>query len=234
RLETSASGSGGDAQTSAQISQCDRRRLIYLNLGNRIYETVPIEDPAEAMARMRQVARAVPPPLPETGPVVRMSRESTDTGERRAFGRFVARRVITTERTAPSPGASTPASVHTTDGWYIDLPPGDCIDWNSRGHFLVAYSGDGPHDRFQFEERGSTPTGYLVEYTRRSEDSYGVFEEKQELIDWSEAPLDPSLFEIPRNYRPALRLPFGGVDITRPDTLPNRVQAYWEMAIGWV
>ena len=79
-----------------------------------------------------------------------------------------------------------------------------------------------------------SPTGYLVEYTRRSEDSYGVFEEKQELIDWSEAPLDPSLFEIPRNYRPALRLPFGGVDITRPDTLPNRVQAYWEMAIGWV
>jgi hypothetical protein len=48
-----------------------------------------------------------------------------------------------------------------------------------------------------------------------------------ELLEISRAPLPPSLFEIPEGYRPALRLPNGGVDMSRPDTLLNRVYARW-------
>jgi hypothetical protein len=47
------------------------------------------------------------------------------------------------------------------------------------------------------------------------------------VLEFSEAPLDSSLFELPATYAPALRLPDGGRDLTKPDTFGNRVQVYW-------
>ncbi len=47
------------------------------------------------------------------------------------------------------------------------------------------------------------------------------------MIELSEHPLDLSLFDIPRDYRPALPLVRGGHDMTRPDTLANRLRVYW-------
>jgi hypothetical protein len=47
------------------------------------------------------------------------------------------------------------------------------------------------------------------------------------LLEFSEAPLDASLFEVPAEYSPALRTAHCGVDMTRPDTLGNRLQSYW-------
>ena len=41
------------------------------------------------------------------------------------------------------------------------------------------------------------------------------------------AALDPALFDIPRDYRPALPLFHGSFDLTKPDTVLNRVQVYW-------
>ena len=49
-----------------------------------------------------------------------------------------------------------------------------------------------------------------------------------ELIEVSDEPLDSSLFEIPRDYRPALPLVRGGYDLTKPDTAANRAQVYWD------
>lgn len=40
--------------------------------------------------------------------------------------------------------------------------------------------------------------------------------------------MDVSLFDIPRDYQPALPLVRGGYDLTKPDTLPNRLQMYWD------
>jgi len=47
------------------------------------------------------------------------------------------------------------------------------------------------------------------------------------LIELSEHSLDWSLFNIPRDYRPALPLFRGGYDMTKPDTVANRLQVYW-------
>jgi hypothetical protein len=39
--------------------------------------------------------------------------------------------------------------------------------------------------------------------------------------------LDWSLFDVPRDYRPALPLVRGGYDMAKPDTVTNRLQVYW-------
>jgi len=48
--------------------------------------------------------------------------DSVDTGERRQFQHYTARHVKAKTTVEPGPGASTPASVEQTDGWYLDLP----------------------------------------------------------------------------------------------------------------
>ncbi|HYS70740.1 MAG TPA: hypothetical protein VEM14_10905 [Gemmatimonadaceae bacterium] len=52
-----------------------------------------------------------------------------------------------------------------------------------------------------------------------------------ELIELSEHSLDSSLFDIPRDHRPALPGIGGGYDMTKPDTLANRLQEYWDEII---
>jgi hypothetical protein len=46
------------------------------------------------------------------------------------------------------------------------------------------------------------------------------------LIEFSEAILDKSLFDVPAGYRPALPRLIGCFDMTKPDTVANRLAAY--------
>ena len=49
-----------------------------------------------------------------------------------------------------------------------------------------------------------------------------------QLIEFSDAVLDKSLVEVPAGYRPALPRLIGGFDMTKPDTIANRLAAYWQ------
>jgi hypothetical protein len=42
------------------------------------------------------------------------------------------------------------------------------------------------------------------------------------------AVLDKSLFDVPAGYRPALPRLTGPFDMTKPDTVANRLAAYWQ------
>ena len=53
------------------------------------------------------------------------------------------------------------------------------------------------------------------------------------LIEFSEAPLDNSLFTVPAGYRPGLPLLHGRVDMSKPDTLINRLESFWEEMTSW-
>jgi len=58
---------------------------------------------------------------------------------------------------------------------------------------------------------------------------------RTELIELSEATLDASLFTVPADYLPALKRVDGrGVDFTKQDTLPNRVEQYYQAFENWV
>ena len=49
---------------------------------------------------------------------------------------------------------------------------------------------------------------------------------KVELLEISEAPLSPSLFDLPAGYSLALQTGNGGADLTKPDTASNRAEYY--------
>src|SRR5438067_13191170 len=93
-----------------------------------------------------------------------MTIDSIDTVERGQFEHYAARHVKVKIRFEPSPGASTPASVEETDGWYIDLPGLGCREASSGFGFGVLGSGN-RRDRFQIKWLGKAPRGYLIEET---------------------------------------------------------------------
>jgi hypothetical protein len=157
--------------------------------------------------------------------------KTVDTGERRQLGSYSARHVITTITTDPSPGANTRASESVADGWHIDLPPAGC--WKAGdGHFVATGSivrAGGAPDRMHVEFRGGGRRGFPIEETtRRRGEHEPPITTRVELIEFSEAVLDRSLFDVPAGYRPALPRLIGHVDMTKPDTVANRLVASWQ------
>ncbi len=168
--------------------------------------------------------------MPEgQGAEVTTTFDAVDTGERRGFGRYVARRVRTTVTVEPSAGANTPASVRESDGWYIDLPGLGCTDSDATSYVIGQIVGSGaPRDRHRFKTKNRARRGYAIEETNRFTQAGRTSVDRVELVELSENPLDPSLFDIPVDYRPALPLVRGGYDMTRRDTLRNRLEMYWD------
>jgi len=85
------------------------------------------------------------------------------------------------------------------------------------------------------ERRGIAASGSSVARTVRNADTtQGVtFAETTELVEASQDTLDSSLFSEPDGYRPALPRVTGGFDLSKPDTLRNRVVNYWEALVSW-
>jgi len=130
------------------------------------------------------------------------------------------------------PVANTPPSTRVTDGWYIDLPGLGCSDAvrSTTVSFLMgeAVRAGGVRDRHHHKTKGTASRGYPIEETTHFTQTGRTTVDRVELIELSEHPLDSSLFEIPRDYRPALPGIRGGYDMTKPDTLANRLQEYWD------
>lgn len=224
------------AVAEIHITQCDERRTVRLNDEAKLYAYVPMEDMSAYVTRARAAAAIRQGAVRETTTgatvtTVTITTDAVDTGERRQFGHYTARHVITTRKTEPGPGSSTRASLNEQDGWYLDLPDANCSD--SPGQtttMLVALPSFGePVDRIEFKQLGTARRGYPIEEIERSRNEAGAdvtFVTKTNVIDFSEAPLDAALFTVPNGYRPALPRPAGGFDLTRPDTFANRLESY--------
>jgi hypothetical protein len=215
--------SGNRTSRSVAIVQCDERRRLELNPDATLYSESVIEDWSPRSTR----GPAVPAAL---GADVTTTVETVDTGERRSHGRYVARRVRTTMTVEPSPGANTPPSTRETDGWYIDLPGLGCSGETTAAYVVLGevVAPGGLRDRHQYKTKGAANRGYAIEETTRFTRKGRTDLHRVELIELSEETLDATLFERPPDYQPALPLLRGGYDMTRPDTLPNRLQMYWE------
>jgi hypothetical protein len=214
---------GNTGPGQATIVQCDQQRSVQLNPEVKLYSVSVLEDWSARLKRGR--------PVPEgQGADVTTTFDAVDTGERRPAGHYVARRVRTTVTVEPSPGANTPASTRETDGWYIDRPGLGCSDAETTAYLIVGevVGPGGLRDRHHYETKRAARRGYAIEETNRFTQTGGTNVDQVELIELSEDPLDMSLFDIPRDYRPALPLVRGGYDMTKPDTLSNRVQVYWD------
>ena len=214
---------GNRRSNYATIMQCDQRRSVQLNPEAKLYSVSVLEDWSAQVKRGR--------PAPEgQGADVTTTFDAADTGERRPAGHYVARRVRTTVTVEPSPGANTPPSTRETDGWYMDLPGLGCSDSATTAYLRVGevVGPGGIRDRHHYKTKGAASRGYAIEETTRFTQTGGTDVVRVELIELSEHPLDSSLFDIPRDYRPALPRVRGGYDMTKPDTLANRLQEYWD------
>jgi hypothetical protein len=226
RTETLVQSPAAASTSHIGINLCDQKQSIVLNPAAKTYVRFPVQDLGERLKRARSAAHAV-----QTGADVNVSINSIDTGERKAYGSYIARHIKTTTEVDPQPGASTPASTEEMDGWYIDLPGLGCQDASSPVGFVsvgvLLGNFPAPNDRLNIVRRGNSPHGYAIEQTtRRTEDGHTT-EDRIELLQISEAPVNSSLFEIPDGYSPALRNLHGGYDMTRADTLANRLAQLW-------
>ena len=211
----------GSTMDRVTITQCDEKLRLNLNSKEKTYAFFPIEDWATRAKRARPT-----PPQEMSSADVTVTIDSVDTGERRKMGSHEIRRVKTTTKVEPGAGAVMQPSITEVDGWYIDLPGLSCREPRGVGFgYVVATSGK--RDRVQIKRLGTAPHGYAVEETSRQTEASRTTISKVELLEFSEAPLDASLFDVPAEYSPALPTPHGGFDMTRPDTLGNRLQSYW-------
>ena len=220
----------GDEINLASIWQCDEKRSFIINQRDKIYNSSLIEDRSEQLKKARPVS------LPQmSGAEVTITIDSIDTGERRQVGHHAARHVKAKTTFEPGPGASIPASLEETDGWYIDLPGFQCEEQLSRGFAFVLGSVSGSRrDRLQVKWLGKAPRGYPIEETSVKTGATDMSVSKIELLELSEAPLSPSLFELPKGYRQALQTGYGGADLTKPDTIFNRANYYWAKLTLWL
>ena len=222
---------GADASHWVLIQQCDKKRIFNLNERDKIYASSEIQDWSERLKKARPVSLA-----PASGAEVIITIDSIDTGERRQFEHYTARHVKVKIQFDPSPGVSTPASVEETDGWYIDLPGFGCQEQASSGFSFarLSVSTGNRQDRLQIKSLGKAPRGYPIEETSVITERGNKTISKVELLEISEAPLNPSIFELPAGYRRALQTGNGGADLTKPDTISNRAQYYWTRLTFWV
>jgi hypothetical protein len=213
----------------ASISRCDERKRIELNDAAKLYAEIPIVGWSEQRKRGRPI-----PQSEMTGADVTITTDAIDTGERRQRGAYTARHVKTRITVESGAGAAMPSSIEERDGWYIDLPGLGCEESSARTGFVYAIMRpSNRHDLMHFKQLGTAHRGFPLEETATKTEQGRKTVSKLELLEFSEAPLDGALFEVPIAYSPALSTPHGGYDMTRPETLANRVQVRWAELKDW-
>ncbi len=184
------------------IFQCDQNAMYRLNDEAKTY-VVSYSHPDRESKPKRRFRRLPPPEQPSTGPEVVVTIDSVDTGERRTMGPLAARHVKTTVVVEPGKDAITPASRAEVDGWYLDLPGFGCraeVPEAVPQTAIMALRPSGGHDHSVIKRFGNAPRGFVVEETARIQQSGNLVINKVELVEFSDQPLDGSLFDVPADY----------------------------------
>jgi hypothetical protein len=163
-------------------------------------------------------------PAKPSGKTVHNYIETVDTGERRELFGYAARHVITkTRQIRDSEILSESESV----GWYIDLPAA----WAKLhpppkpGSYCYITSETDARDEYKFSEVGKRETGFAILSSRthrsacRDETVY-----REEVTEFSEAPLEPDVFVPPPDFKRVPRLLDG-----QRCPLAYRARLRWEM-----
>lgn len=135
-------------------------------------------------------------------PTLRVETTTVDTGERKEMFGYVARHVIATTKQTPLDGSNSQPSQSVKDGWYIDIDLSISCDpkpspRSARG-FVYAWAGVGgrpmPPERPEFVDIGTRETGLPLKETRTHSD-------ESEVTLLERATLDPTLFDVPLEYK---------------------------------
>ncbi len=190
----------------------DRNRVFVLDMQAREYTSYET-DSRGGTSGFR------PRPMADSGGILKIFIENTDTGERKDLFGHVARHIITREQRIAGPGACSGPSESETDGWYIDgsIMP----DWRQRkkdnpGVVIASVVSAGSSDKCANKvdklevHRSGVDTGFPVKVTTtlrsevtQSDGSHHLLASTwgSEVVELKEGPLDLSLFEVPQDFR---------------------------------
>lgn len=204
----------------ATIYQCDLKKQIDLNLSNRLFLPLDLDDDGVP------TRSKVPAPPRKAERKIDYGDDYTitlrDTGEKATIFGYPAWHVQMI--TAAKNRHSGLINETTADYWFIDLKvPERCanfgFDWND---YLLTHA-----EEMKVKVIGQARRGFAV-LTRTVTSSAGKkFESVREVTELVTGELDPQLFEVPKDFRPALQV---GEKIypNIPDTPANRLKANWD------
>ena len=189
------------------IQQCDLRRNIQIMPAAKMYMIQPYDEPSTSTSPSTAPntgAATSQPGAVKKGGVVTSIVTTKDTGERKQMFGYTARHIITTMEMKSSPDAcSTVDTKMQIDGWYIDAAFAlDC----DMGRGYAGYkpkAGGGCQDRYETKQIGAARKGYPVweKTTMFGPNGAESFSSTNEVVEFSQATLDPSLFDVPEGYR---------------------------------
>jgi hypothetical protein len=186
------------------IQQCDLRRNIQIMPQMKVYMIQPYDQPATSSTSPASSTTAPASQAVKKGGVVTSTVTTKDTGERKQMFGYTARHIITTMETTSSPDACSQNNTKMQiDSWYIDAAFAlDCD--SSRAYTAYRPHGSGGcQDRYEMKTVGMTKKGYPVweKMTMFGPNGAESFSTLNEVVEFSQATLEQSLFEIPEGYR---------------------------------
>ena len=150
-------------------------------------------------------AKAIPAKY--SGGTVDIWIDSKDTGERQEMFGHIARHIITTTKWVPGPKTSASAAETQTDGWYIDdtiLPTWRRPKPNTFHFISLSHGGQ---DQYKLHRSGVEPgfpvkvitTQHLPATDANAQAT--TLTNVSEIVEFTEAPVDPALFQVPSDFR---------------------------------
>ena len=186
------------------IQQCDLRRNIQIMTPAKAYMIQPYDQPATTATTPNNNTTSSPTTPVTKGGVVTSIVTTKDTGERKQMFGYTARHIITTMEMKSSPDAcSTVNTKMEIDGWYIDAAFAlDCDSSRAYTNYTPKASG-GCRDRYETKTVGMAKKGFPVweKSTMFGPDGTQSFSTTNEVVEFSQATLDASLFDVPEGYR---------------------------------
>jgi hypothetical protein len=183
------------------LQQCDLRRNIQIVPQANAYIIQPYDEPATTSAASSTTAQ---PGAVRKGGVVTSTVTTRDTGERKQMLGYTARHIITTMVTDSSPDACSPIkNKMEIDGWYIDAAFALDCDVSQAYKSYRPQTATGCQDRYETKQIGMAKKGFAVweKTTMFGQDGAESFSTVNEVVEFSQATLDASLFDIPAGYR---------------------------------
>jgi len=185
------------------IQQCDLRRNIQIMPQMKVYMIQPYDQPSTTSTTTPATTTPASQPVKKGG-LVTSTVTTKDTGERKQILGYTARHIITTMEMKSSPDACSQNNTRMEiDGWYIDATFAlDCDSSRAYTNYRPKASG-GCQDRYETKTIGTAKKGYPVweKTTMFGSDGAESFSSINEVVEFSQATLDQSLFEIPEGYR---------------------------------
>ena len=185
------------------IQQCDLRRNIQIMPAARAYMIQPYDQPSTTTPTTPNTSPSQPTAVTKGG-VVTSIVTTKDTGERKQMFGYNARHIITTMEMKSSPDACSNVNTKMEiDGWYIDAAFAlDCDMSRAYTNYRPKASG-GCRDRYETKTIGTAKKGFPVweKSTMFGPNGTESFSTTNEVLEFSHATLDPSLFDVPEGYR---------------------------------